>query len=84
MCLQVVTLATNGHEIRSVSSQRIIHSIEWHDVVNISSNCVVAYLADWILLSNHSTDLHPLPVVATINTVASELFTLLLTFLRSE
>lgn len=75
-----VTLATQTHEVSDLSPQWIIDPIEWNDVVHVLARRIVTDLADGILLSDHSTDLHPLPVIATFNAITFKLFTLLLTF----
>jgi len=43
MRLLIVTIAANTLEIAPLSPQRIGHSIEWNDVVNLCRWCIVAH-----------------------------------------
>lgn len=75
-----MTRAAQTHEIRNLRSQRVVDALERHDVIHVVGRSVIAILTNRMLLAIQLADLHPLPVIATLNAIAAALFELLLSF----
>ncbi len=64
MSFAVVAGSADALQVLPFCPLRIIHSIKWHDVVNIISRSILAHLAHWALLSLQYADAFPLTPIS--------------------
>ena len=66
MRLSIVALPTDALKVAPLCPQRVIRSIKWNDMVNLSCCCIATHLTYGPLLSHHAAYTCPVLIIAPL------------------